>query len=151
MKNRQFKNLAENVYLSEDGKSVVIIDQRKLPNSLEVLTLSTAKEMYDAIKSLAVRGAPAIGICAGYSIYCLARLPAPAGVRRCTIHTRISPPNTRFTAQKVSRFVKIPTRLTIPKYYAESGVVRLMALRVTEMLLPSIPRNLDAVSAVLSS
>lgn len=65
--------LAENVHLSEDGKSVVIIDQTKLPNVLEYLTLSTAEEMYDAIKSLAVRGAPAIGICAGYSIYCLAQ------------------------------------------------------------------------------
>lgn len=65
--------LAENVHLSEDGKSVVIIDQTKLPNVVEYLTLSTAKEMYDAIKSLAVRGAPAIGICAGYSIYCLAQ------------------------------------------------------------------------------
>lgn len=65
--------LAENVHLSEDGKSVVIIDQTKLPNVVECLTLSTAKEMYDAIKSLAVRGAPAIGICAGYSIYCLAQ------------------------------------------------------------------------------
>ena len=49
------------------------MDQRKLPNSYEYLTLSTAEEMYDAIKSLAVRGAPAIGICAGYSIYCLAQ------------------------------------------------------------------------------
>lgn len=67
------QRLAENVYLSDDGKSVVIIDQTKLPNTLELLTLSTAKEMYDAIKSLAVRGAPAIGICAGYSIYCLAQ------------------------------------------------------------------------------
>ena len=67
------EKLAENVYLSEDGKSVVIIDQTKLPNVVEELTLSTAKEMYDAIKSLAVRGAPAIGICAGYSIYCLAQ------------------------------------------------------------------------------
>ena len=65
--------LAENVHLSKDGKSVVIIDQTKLPYVLEYLTLSTAKEMYDAIKSLAVRGAPAIGICAGYSIYCLAQ------------------------------------------------------------------------------
>ena len=65
--------LAENVHLSEDGKSVVIIDQTKLPNVVECLTLSTAQEMYDAIKSLAVRGAPAIGICAGYSIYCLAQ------------------------------------------------------------------------------
>lgn len=67
------KPLAENVYLSDDGKSVVIIDQTKLPNRVELLTLSTAEEMYDAIKSLAVRGAPAIGICAGYCIYCLAQ------------------------------------------------------------------------------
>lgn len=63
--------LAENVHLSEDGKSVIIVDQRRLPNVLEFLTLSTAEEMYDAIKTLAVRGAPAIGICAGYSIFCL--------------------------------------------------------------------------------
>ncbi|MBQ5324264.1 MAG: S-methyl-5-thioribose-1-phosphate isomerase [Oscillospiraceae bacterium] len=67
------KKLADNVYLSQDGKSVIIIDQRQLPNELVELTLSTAQEMYDAIKSLAVRGAPAIGICAGYSIYCLAQ------------------------------------------------------------------------------
>ena len=61
----EIKKLADNVYLTEDGKSVVIIDQRQLPNELVELTLSTAQEMYDAIKSLAVRGAPAIGICAG--------------------------------------------------------------------------------------
>ena len=69
----EIKKLADNVYLTEDGRSVVIIDQRQLPNELVELTLSTAQEMYDAIKSLAVRGAPAIGICAGYSIYCLAQ------------------------------------------------------------------------------
>lgn len=69
----KIEKLAENVFLSEDGKSVVIVDQTKLPNAWELLTLSTAEEMYDAIKSLAVRGAPAIGICAGYSIYCLAQ------------------------------------------------------------------------------
>lgn len=69
----EIKKLADNVYLSQDGKSVIIIDQRQLPNELVELTLSTAQEMYDAIKSLAVRGAPAIGICAGYSIYCLAQ------------------------------------------------------------------------------
>lgn len=69
----EIRKLADNVYLTEDGKSVVIIDQRQLPNELVELTLSTAQEMYDAIKSLAVRGAPAIGICAGYAIYCLAQ------------------------------------------------------------------------------
>ena len=71
--NRKFEKLADNVYLSDDAKSVVIIDQTKLPNEVVELTLSTAQQMYDAIKTLAVRGAPAIGICAGYSIYCLAQ------------------------------------------------------------------------------
>lgn len=62
----------DNVKLSEDGRSVVIIDQTQLPNRMEYITLSTAKEIWDAIYLLQVRGAPAIGICAGYGIYCLA-------------------------------------------------------------------------------
>lgn len=70
---KKYEILAENVHLSEDGKSIIIVDQTKLPNVLEYLTLSTAQEMYDAIKSLAVRGAPAIGICAGYCMFCLAQ------------------------------------------------------------------------------
>ena len=63
----------DNVRLGEDEKSVVIIDQTQLPNRTVYLTLRTPEEMYDAIKLLQVRGAPAIGICAGYSIYALAR------------------------------------------------------------------------------
>ena len=63
----------DNVRLGDDEKSVVIIDQTQLPNRTVYLTLRTPQEMYDAIKLLQVRGAPAIGICAGYSIYALAR------------------------------------------------------------------------------
>ena len=64
---------AQNVRLGDDGKSVVIIDQTQLPNRTVYLTLTTAQEMFEAIRLLRVRGAPAIGICAGYSIYALAR------------------------------------------------------------------------------
>ena len=64
--------MACSVHLSEDEKSVVILDQTLLPNRTEYLELTTAQELYDAIKTLAVRGAPAIGICAGYGIYVLA-------------------------------------------------------------------------------
>lgn len=63
----------ENVRLSEDGKSVVIIDQTLLPNELRYISISTQKELYEAIYELKVRGAPAIGICAGYGIYVLAK------------------------------------------------------------------------------
>lgn len=62
-----------NVCLSKDETAVVIIDQTKLPAVTEYLTLETAEELYDAIFELKVRGAPAIGIFAGYSMYVLAR------------------------------------------------------------------------------
>ncbi|HNY18969.1 MAG TPA: S-methyl-5-thioribose-1-phosphate isomerase [Flexilinea sp.] len=63
----------DNIRLSDDGQSVIIIDQTQLPNRTVYLTLSTAEEMYDAIFQLKIRGAPAIGICAGYCLYCLAK------------------------------------------------------------------------------
>ena len=64
--------MESSVHLSGDGKSVIILDQTQLPNRQEYLTLNTAEEIYAAIKTLAVRGAPAIGICAGYGMYVLA-------------------------------------------------------------------------------
>lgn len=63
----------DNVKLSPDKSSVIIIDQTKLPTVTEYLTLGTAEDLYDAIFELKVRGAPAIGICAAYGIYILAR------------------------------------------------------------------------------
>jgi len=62
----------QNIRLSEDERSLIIVDQTKLPNSLEYIELKTAEEFYDAIYLLKVRGAPAIGIFAGYAACILA-------------------------------------------------------------------------------
>lgn len=67
------ERMACGVHLSEDEQSVVILDQTQLPNRQVWLTLNTLEELCDAIRRLAVRGAPAIGICAGYGIYVLAQ------------------------------------------------------------------------------
>ena len=48
------------VHLSQDESAVVILDQTLLPNETKYLELRTPQEIYDAIKCLAVRGAPAI-------------------------------------------------------------------------------------------
>ena len=45
------------------GNAVRIIDQRKLPNEFVERDLQSIDDVTDAIRTLAVRGAPAIGIC----------------------------------------------------------------------------------------
>lgn len=62
----------ETVALNEDNKSLVIIDQTLLPYETKIIELTEAQEMWDAIYLLKVRGAPAIGVFAGFAIYILA-------------------------------------------------------------------------------
>ena len=77
---------AVNIRLREDDGAVVILDQTLLPNRREYRELTEAAQMYDAIKKLQVRGAPAIGIFAAFAVYVLSRsltdLPRPAFCRR---------------------------------------------------------------------
>lgn len=70
---------ADAVELADGDGAVVIIDQTLLPNRLEHVALTTPRQMYDAIYHLKVRGAPAIGVCAGYCYYVLARQEAERG------------------------------------------------------------------------
>ena len=61
------------IRLSEDHTVIEAIDQTQLPNKESIIRLRTAQEVYDAIKTLSVRGAPCIGICAAYGVYICAR------------------------------------------------------------------------------
>lgn len=63
----------DTVALDDGHDAVVIIDQTKLPGSVELISLHTAKEIWDAIYLLRVRGAPAIGVAAAFGIYVLAK------------------------------------------------------------------------------
>ncbi len=62
----------ETVDLDREDNAVVIIDQTLLPGKTEIIKLKTAQEIWDAIYLLKVRGAPAIGVSAGFGIYVLA-------------------------------------------------------------------------------
>jgi methylthioribose-1-phosphate isomerase len=57
-----------------DGR-LELIDQRQLPGQLIYIQCITTQEVYDAIKTLAVRGAPAIGVTAAYGALIAARQP----------------------------------------------------------------------------
>lgn len=51
------------------GDSLIIIDQTKLPQQVVNVELNTLEAVFDAIKKLKVRGAPAIGIAAAFGLY----------------------------------------------------------------------------------
>lgn len=56
----------QNMYLK--GGKLFVLDQTKLPNEEIYFTPKTKEDYYYAIKTLQVRGAPAIGIFAGYAM-----------------------------------------------------------------------------------
>jgi methylthioribose-1-phosphate isomerase len=56
------------VRLEEDGPMVVLLDQRRLPDEVVEVRCATAAEVADAIRTMVVRGAPAIGIAAAYGL-----------------------------------------------------------------------------------
>ena len=51
-----------------DGK-LTLLDQTKLPGEEVYINIETKEDMWDAIYHLKVRGAPAIGVAAGYGLY----------------------------------------------------------------------------------
>lgn len=63
----------DTVDLDDAGSALVIIDQTKLPNKLEILSLTEQKDIWDAIFKLKVRGAPAIGVAAAIGVYLAAK------------------------------------------------------------------------------
>lgn len=56
----------ENIKL--ENNTLYLLDQTQLPNVEKYITPKTKEDYYDAIKKLQVRGAPAIGIFAGYAM-----------------------------------------------------------------------------------
>ena len=63
----------ETVALDEENHALVIIDQTKLPGQVKMLHLTEQKDIWQAIYLLQVRGAPAIGVAAGFGLYLAAR------------------------------------------------------------------------------
>ena len=69
------------VWVDEDGWTVRIFDQTRLPWALDVLRLTDEEQVAHAIRSMQVRGAPLIGAVAAYGVaLALRRDPSTAGL-----------------------------------------------------------------------
>ena len=56
------------ITLKWQDRQLILLDQTRLPNHIEYLTLTTIEQVRDAIRTMVVRGAPAIGVAAGYGM-----------------------------------------------------------------------------------
>lgn len=73
-KTEEFFDKVITVKMDRENQAVDIIDQTLLPGTIKRIPLRTREEIWEAIKKLRVRGAPAIGVCAAYGVALLASL-----------------------------------------------------------------------------
>ena len=63
---------------------IVMVDQRKLPASEIYVTCKTVNDVARAIKTMVIRGAPAIGVCAAMALALGARRSKATGTKQFT-------------------------------------------------------------------
>ena len=64
--------MKDTVWLDEEKELLCYIDQTLLPNELKICTCNNIFDLYDIIKRLSIRGAPAIGVGAAIGLYAAA-------------------------------------------------------------------------------
>src|SRR2546421_256152 len=67
MGNRQARR-AQLLALRFDGEALIALDQTQLPWREQHVRLTSAEAVADAIRRLAIRGAPLIGVAAAYAV-----------------------------------------------------------------------------------
>jgi methylthioribose-1-phosphate isomerase len=87
-----------------DGTRLHVLDQTRLPTHEHVLILTGAADTADAIRRLAVRGAPLIGVAAAYGLAMeVARTPTREALDRATASLASTRPTARNLAWAVER------------------------------------------------
>jgi methylthioribose-1-phosphate isomerase len=98
------------VELAPGDREVIVLDQRRLPLQEEYLRLGRVEDVAAAIETLAVRGAPAIGIAAAYGVVLAAwehgdvDAAVTAGIARLR-RTRPTAVNLAWALQRMARVV----------------------------------------------
>ena len=94
------------IWPAADGKAVAIIDQRLLPHRFAVIHLETLAEAAEAIRDMAVRGAPLIGATAAYGMALAMRADASdsglAEAGQVLIATRPTAVNLRWAVERAT-------------------------------------------------
>ena len=116
------------IWLAADGWSVEVIDQRRLPHVFATLRLATLEDAADAIRSMAVRGAPLIGAAAAYGFCTALRAdPGDANVDQAyatLLATRPTAVNLRWALDEMATLVRqLPAERRLVAAYRRAGEI----------------------------
>ena len=121
------------IWVEEDGSSIRIVDQTRLPHEFVTRALTTVAEAAEAIKFMRVRGAPLIGATAAYGV-CLALAEDPSDAfldEACNMlmATRPTAVNLRWAVDEMKAAVQgLPPGERLDAAYAKaSGFPRMMS------------------------
>lgn len=116
------------IRLGPDGRSVVVLDQTKLPHEVAWLTVDSSAAMEHAIRCMQVRGAPLIGAAAAYGLaLALTEDSSDDGLGRAAqrlLATRPTAVNLRWALDEVRRAVAgLPPSARVDAAYAAAAQV----------------------------
>ena len=116
------------VWVDEDGWSVRIFDQTRLPWALDVLRLTDEMEVAHAIRTMQVRGAPLIGAVAAYGVaLAVRRDPSTARLDTCVAmlgRTRPTAVNLAWALGRMRAALhNLPTEERVAAAYAEAAAI----------------------------
>ena len=98
------------IWLAEDGETVEIIDQTRLPHDFVVLRLEDLAQAAHAIRSMQVRGAPLIGATAAYGLALAMRADPSddnlAAAGEILLATRPTAVNLRWAVESLSALLR---------------------------------------------
>jgi methylthioribose-1-phosphate isomerase len=118
-----------------EADAVVVLDQRRLPNEEVDLVCRSSAEVAEAIRTLAIRGAPAIGVAAAYGLALAAeRGEELDAAYEVLVSARPTAVNLRWALDEMRTD---PTReRALAIHVAEVGRCRQMAAHAAELISP---------------
>jgi methylthioribose-1-phosphate isomerase len=114
------------ISLGDDGWTVEVIDQTRLPFAFELRHLQTVEQAASAIRDMVVRGAPLIGVTAAYGVALAMRADASDAALRKVVDmlaaTRPTAVNLRWALARMESVLRAePAGHRVERAYAEAG------------------------------
>jgi methylthioribose-1-phosphate isomerase len=116
------------IWVGDDGATIEIIDQRRLPHEFAILPLDSLADACTAIRDMAVRGAPLIGATAAYGLYLALREAASDSALERALEallaTRPTAVNLRWALERMrARIAGLPASERAASALAEANVI----------------------------